>query len=838
MKQFALFILTYTMWLTAMAQPLCHVTYYDEEDGLPHSHVTQLLQDQQGLMWFSTWNGLCRYDGYEFRTFKPQAGDGCNMATDRIRMFVQRPDGNFVCRVDDDYFLFNTHTYRFSNLPQEGAEDDMNRYRASMSLKEDKPIAWKDAFGTRWTLRADGHLTYQSHDGQTGTRQLDLTLGKSTFACTDRQGNLWLLGRYNGVYKLSPDLQRTQRLAIEPKAQVKCLFKDSRQRLWVTTKEDQAVRLYDVKSLRLLGYLGSDGRLHQQYTSFKAAVYCIFEAKDHTLWLGTKPQGIFRLKETTTGTFQTDHLTQLPNPNIYNMVEDRYGHLWVATLGGGLCYTPEPQAANPQFMVPNGYPKQVAQRVRYLHLAKNGQVLMAATTEGLIVAKLEQQADQMHFLLHQREASRAQSLSSSAVMDIMRAPDGRLYVSTESGGVNRIEDNDLLKQQLTFRHYSAKNKKLPIDVVLSMVPLQNGKCAIVSSHLVSIVDSTEQYRQLDARSFNADYRFSDARPQMLGGARWIFGLNDGAFLTTAQQMESPAYRPQIVLTGVSIQGGEDIWAVTHADTLTLQPQERSITIHFAAIDYQAADRISYAFRLQKDGQRDTTQWNNIGSNRSVTLLDLEPGTYRLEMRSTNADGKWIDNSRVLTLIVQPTFWEAWYGKLLLVFILLSIVAIIIYTLLYIRRIKRQQRDTLEKYLNLIEVRDKLSEVCGSLTADVKTAPQTPSLEPQSSELDPVLQRVMQFVEENISNSEAGVGDMALAAAVSRSGLQRKLKQAMGITPQDLLREARIKRACQLLRETNKTVAEVAYSCGFTDPKYFSRSFKQSTGQSPTEYKNS
>ena len=826
------------MWLTAKAQPLCHVTYYDDDDGLPHSHVTQLLQDRQGLMWFSTWNGLCRYDGYQFRTFKPQAGDGCNMATDRIRMFVQRPDGNFVCRVDDDYFLFNTHTYRFSNLPQEGAEDDMNRYRASMSLKEDKPIAWKDAFGTRWTLRADGHLTYQSHDGQTGTRQLDLTLGKSTFACTDRQGNLWLLGRYNGVYKLSPDLQRTQRLAIEPKAQVKCLFKDSRQRLWVTTKEDQAVRLYDVKSLRLLGYLGSDGRLHQQYTSFKAAVYCIFEAKDHTLWLGTKPQGIFRLKETTAGTFQTDHLTQLPNPNIYNMVEDRYGHLWVATLGGGLCYTPEPQAANPQFMVPNGYPKQVAQRVRYLHLAKNGQVLMAATTEGLIVAKLEQQADQMHFLLHQREASRAQSLSSSAVMDIMRAPDGRLYVSTESGGVNRIEDNDLLKQQLTFRHYSAKNKKLPIDVVQSMVPLQNGKCAIVSSHLVSIVDSTEQYRQLDARSFNADYRFSDARPQMLGGARWIFGLNDGAFLTTAQQMESPAYRPQIVLTGVSIQGGEDIWAVTHADTLTLQPQERSITVHFAAIDYQAADCISYAFRLQKDGQRDTTQWNNIGSNRSVTLLDLEPGTYRLEMRSTNADGKWIDNSRVLTLIVQPTFWEAWYGKLLLVFILLSIVAIIIYTLLYIRRIKRQQRDTLEKYLNLIEVRDKLSEVCGSLTADVKTAPQTPSLEPQSSELDPVLQRVMQFVEENISNSEAGVGDMALAAAVSRSGLQRKLKQAMGITPQDLLREARIKRACQLLRETNKTVAEVAYSCGFTDPKYFSRSFKQSTGQSPTEYKNS
>ena len=96
---------------------------------------------------------------------------------------------------------------------------------------------------------------------------------------------------------------------------------------------------------------------------------------------------------------------------------------------------------------------------------------------------------------------------------------------------------------------------------------------------------------------------------------------------------------------------------------------------------------------------------------------------------------------------------------------------------------------------------------------------------------------MKFVEDNISNSDANVGDMAAAAATSRSGLQRKLKQAMGVTPQDLLREARIKRACQLLRQTDKTISEVAYACGFTDPKYFSRSFKQSTGQSPSEMRN-
>jgi transcriptional regulator GlxA family with amidase domain len=117
--------------------------------------------------------------------------------------------------------------------------------------------------------------------------------------------------------------------------------------------------------------------------------------------------------------------------------------------------------------------------------------------------------------------------------------------------------------------------------------------------------------------------------------------------------------------------------------------------------------------------------------------------------------------------------------------------------------------------------------------DLSSVPQPPI---PTSELDPMLKRVMQFIEENISNGDVGVGDMAEAAATSRSGLQRKLKHAMGITPQELLSEARIKRACQLLRQSDKTISEVAFSCGFNDPKYFSRCFKQSTGKTPKEYR--
>ena len=560
----------------------------------------------------------------------------------------------------------------------------------------------------------------------------------------------------------------------------------------------------------------------------------MYQSADGTLWLGTKPDGLFRLKETGAGVFKIDHFNDTSCQNVYHIAADGYGRLWLATLGGGVCCIDQPASAAPRFVVPSAYPKDVAQRVRYLLFAQNGRVLMAATTDGLVVAKVEQDIEKMRFHRHFRESDRAESLSSSATMDIISDSKGRYYISTESGGVNLIESDDLLSEQLTFSHHPSPNTQHPSsDVVLSLTPLPQGTTMVVSSHLVTLVDSTGHYRQLDARYFNGDYRFSDAHPLPLPGDRWLFGLTDGAFITSVQQMYRQAWQPPIVLTGISIQGGNDLRTIAHADSLVLQSDERSFTIRFAALDMNASERISYAFRLLPN-----EQWQYVGHDRSATLLNLQPGSYQLEVRSTATDGQWLDNVRKLTIVVRPTFWEAWYGQLLLVLLILCTVAAIAYTYLYIKRIKRQHKETLEAYLALLGKPNTIaSQREGSIEVAQYPSPNTHHPTPNTRELDPVLKRVMLLLEENLSDADIGVGDMAAAAATSRSGLQRKLKQAMGITPQDLLREARIKHACQLLRTTDRSIAEVAYGCGFTDPKYFSRSFRQSIGMSPSEYKN-
>ena len=798
----------------AVAQPLCQVVRYDEKDGVPSSHVVQLLQDDQGFMWFATWNGLCRYDGYEFQTFKPKAGDGCHMTTDRIRNIVLLPDEKILCWTDEGNYLFDLHSYRFRDMEdgeQHYTDQDLMRLRESRSLLNRQGYSWTDRHQTQWTLSADGTLTYQQQGGAQPTcYPLSFAFNTLNFAMADRDGNLWALDN-SGICHFITDISRTCRLDITPADEVKCLFADSKGHYWVTTKEDAAIRLYDAATDRLLGFLGADGRLHQQHISFLAPVYCMYEMQDGTLWLGTKKGGLFRLRSKGGEQYEIAHFIDISSLDVYHIAADRFGRLWVAMLGGGVCYSDDASADQPHFKVPKNFPKEQCPRVRYLSFTDS--LWMAATGSGLLVARMERQVDKMLFRLHQRETERASSLSSSATMDVARDQQGRYYVSTESGGVNLIESSDLLTDELIFRHFNDSLHMQYSENVQSMTPLADGGLMAIGSHQLTLIDDKQRSRVLDAHHFHADYRFSEAHPLQLSGERWLIGLTDGAIITSMKQLTADSPMPTVMLTGLSIQGGSTRWNIARQDTLRLQPHERNITLRFAALDYNAPDRISYAFRVLPN-----EHWHYIDHDRSATLLDMEPGTYLLEVRSTNVDGEWQDNQRRLTIIVTPTFWEAWYGQLLILLLIVGVVLAIVYTLLYIRRIRRQHRETLEKYLALIEVSGERL------------------VEREETTEDPMLQRVMQYVEENLSNSDANVGDMAAAAAVSRSGLLRKLKQTMGVTPQELLSEARVKHACQLLRSTEKNVSEIAYACGFTDPKYFSRSFKQSTGLSPSEFR--
>ncbi len=99
-----------------------------------------------------------------------------------------------------------------------------------------------------------------------------------------------------------------------------------------------------------------------------------------------------------------------------------------------------------------------------------------------------------------------------------------------------------------------------------------------------------------------------------------------------------------------------------------------------------------------------------------------------------------------------------------------------------------------------------------------------------------LSKALEVIEKNMGNSEYSIEDLSRDMAMSRVSLYRKINSITGNTPTDFVKNIRLKRAAELLKEGKQTVAEVAYSVGFSTPGYFTQSFKKAFGVLPTQYK--
>jgi AraC-like DNA-binding protein len=109
---------------------------------------------------------------------------------------------------------------------------------------------------------------------------------------------------------------------------------------------------------------------------------------------------------------------------------------------------------------------------------------------------------------------------------------------------------------------------------------------------------------------------------------------------------------------------------------------------------------------------------------------------------------------------------------------------------------------------------------------------------QTSEADldaQFLRRATDLSEEHMADLEFDVETMARKLAVSRRQLFRKIRAAAGCTPNVFIRALRLKRAAQLLRDSQMTVTEITHAVGFSDLKYFRDLFREQYGVLPGEY---
>lgn len=95
--------------------------YLQTENGLPDGEINSIVQDSTGNMWFATWTGLIKYDGYYFDVFRPKLGDPASLPEKKVKkLFVDSKDNLWVatsanlCRLNKQDNSFTTFKYAFA----------------------------------------------------------------------------------------------------------------------------------------------------------------------------------------------------------------------------------------------------------------------------------------------------------------------------------------------------------------------------------------------------------------------------------------------------------------------------------------------------------------------------------------------------------------------------------------------------------------------------------------------------------------------------------------------------------------------------------------------------
>ena len=171
-------------------QPLCIAQQYTVKDGLVQNNPSQILQDHNGFIWISTWNGLSRFDGREFATFKFDFFDNNHM-----QKIENTNDGNLWMISYDrkNLYLYDTHYNQIHNVLQTYEQKFSTPLQINELYALSKGVTWI-------TLKSGGcfRIPDQEYNNPESIRHVHIIdnieiTDKIYKICQDNKGNEWIL---------------------------------------------------------------------------------------------------------------------------------------------------------------------------------------------------------------------------------------------------------------------------------------------------------------------------------------------------------------------------------------------------------------------------------------------------------------------------------------------------------------------------------------------------------------------------------------------------------------------------------------------------------------------
>lgn len=304
------------------------------------------------------------------------------------------------------------------------------------------------------------------------------------------------------------------------------------------------------------------------------------------------------------------------------------------------------------------------------------------------------------------------------------------------------------------------------------------------------------------------------------GRIYFGGIPGICAVTPSDRLDQPSKDIPTFITGLYVMGKP----IANGNSLTLQPDEYDLDIHFSSLDYLNACKIRYAYRLA--GLDKEWNYTTVGQH-TVSYKHLPHGNYVFEVKATDGYGIWSEKVTRLHIERLPAFYQT--GWAIAFYILVVIAGIFVGLRFYLRRMKLKNEELYADSAELMKMRSYLDE---------KPVPQTEVRisEMEFAKLDEILLgNILKAVEDNLSEAEFDVQHLAEKVNMSRSTLTRKLKAITGLTPLEYIRRVKMQHACRMLKDPHTTVNEVALALGYYNRKYFTSCFKEEYGMTPSEF---
>ncbi len=442
---------------------------YGSETGISQNDINTILQDRRGFIWLGTQDGLNRFDGIQFKIFRPLAGDSFSLSSQYIQSAVEGREGRLWLGTDGGGLnVYDPATERFSCYRHDP--------RSPASLAADRiNTLFVDRQGRLWVGTSNGldlflpasgtFIHYKNNPRDTSS------LGSDVVTCLheDSSGTLWVGTDNGGLNRLDPRSGRFVR-SFE-RMTVNAVLSQGDTGLWVGT--DDGLIWMDRASGRIVTYRNDPERPDSLE---RGAVSSLVRDRAGNLWIGTD-NGLDRMDPKTAAFihYRNDpsYPTSLSSNLVHSILEDGAGGIWVGT-GSGLNYF-DPGA--PAFAVirdRSNDPNSRGMNNVWSFWEDEPGVMWIGTDAGLI--SLDRRTGLRTLLSY--DPRNPGSLSDGAVRVIFKDRAGVLWAGTNGGGLNRFDP--ARRRFVHFRHDAADPGSLSNDTLRSILEDRRGNLWIAT----------------------------------------------------------------------------------------------------------------------------------------------------------------------------------------------------------------------------------------------------------------------------------------------------------------------------------------------------------------------